>query len=102
MVTTTPATRPTSPTLSERNTLETRAQAQAQAVDPSIPDDSATSESDKGEMDCLILRDGEDKSSTENVAGAMPKSQTALSWQPTSEQIEHCASGDQGAVDHGG
>jgi hypothetical protein len=59
------------PTLSERNTLET--QAQAQAVEPGTPDDSAANEYDGGETDCLILRNGEDKSYAENVAGAMPK-----------------------------
>jgi hypothetical protein len=48
------------PAFSERNSLET--QAQAQAVEPGTPDDSAAKEDDEGETDCLILRDGEDKS----------------------------------------
>ena len=48
------------PTLGEQNTLET--QAQAQAVDPGTPDDSAANEYDEFETDCLILRDGGDKS----------------------------------------
>jgi hypothetical protein len=48
------------PTLGEQNTLET--QAPAQAVDPGTPDDSAANEYDECETDCLILRDGEDKS----------------------------------------
>lgn len=54
------------PTFSERNSLETQAQAQAQAqaqvVEPGTPDDSAASEYDDSETDCLILRDEEDKS----------------------------------------
>jgi hypothetical protein len=50
------------PTFSERNSLETQAQAQAQVVEPGTPDDSAASEYDDSETDCLILRDEEDKS----------------------------------------